>query len=247
MATIQEDIDAVCKAIPPMPLEADPFVHGVAENFLPQNVYAALADGFPTLGEMTARSTYNGTVDPISRTMAHHTKRFTMSVTLSSLKDVALANGAKRFAAIMLSAPVAEAWVAVFRSAIAKSRSRLGGGGGLTTGVEPVLEFVRDESGYALPPHTDGAAKLLSALIYLGTSEEQADIGTCIFEPMAGGVTSDGVRGYSFSSMREVRRVAVKANRCLAFARTPTSFQGVREVEPGRIRTLVQCSLVRRG
>jgi len=240
MTSIQEEIRDVSAAISALPLAEEPFVHGVADRFLPSALYRQLSDAFPDF-ERTAADP--GDVADGDGQRAFERYRHRATVTPATLRSATLPRPMLRFAAIALSNPVVETWIRKFTPAIAAARDGTPWQTHPGGTFEPGVEFVADRTGYELPPHTDGALKLLTALMYVGPDEEDAEIGTCLFEPVVPGTVSDGDQGYTFDSMREVRRVASRGNRCLAFARTPVSFHGVRQVAAGKSRRLVQFSI----
>lgn len=89
------------------------------------------------------------------------------------------------------------------------------------------VRLVRDQTGYAIKPHTDVQRKLISLLFYLPTGNADADSGTSIMVPKARDFTSDGKARYDFNDFLIVKTAPFMPNTMLGFPRSDVSFHGV--------------------
>lgn len=105
-------------------------------------------------------------------------------------------------------------------------------------GTKHELRFVRDRSGYAIPPHTDKPKKVVSLLYYLPEDDSQRDFGTGIYVPDEEGFTCKEGKHYDFNSFTEVYRAPFLPNSCFGFVRTDNSFHGVRAI-PDVVRNVL--------
>ncbi|NQW09540.1 MAG: hypothetical protein HQ481_06635 [Alphaproteobacteria bacterium] len=106
------------------------------------------------------------------------------------------------------------------------------------------VEMIRDESGFALRPHTDGRRKLVTALLYAPEPGSSEDLGTELYAPMVNAATSDGTGYFDPSQFERRAKAPYVANTMIAFARTDRSFHGVAAVAPGSVRRLIQISFL---
>lgn len=93
--------------------------------------------------------------------------------------------------------------------------------------VQYDLRLVRDSAGYAIKPHTDIKAKLLSFLFYLPADNLHPGTGTRVYIPKNEGFRSDGTSRYPFRDFTEVYAAPFVPNTCFAFPRSDVSFHGV--------------------
>lgn len=92
--------------------------------------------------------------------------------------------------------------------------------------TEDIL-LVRDNPGYAIPPHTDSLSKVITVLIYLPEDNSMEDEGTSIFIPEKNGFICKDGRHYNFEDFFKVKTMPFRPNSMFAFARTDNSFHGV--------------------
>lgn len=85
----------------------------------------------------------------------------------------------------------------------------------------------RDHGDYALGPHTDAAAKFITALFYLPPDERFADFGTSLYRPKEAGRTDWSSRHFSHGDFERVRTIPNLPNSVLIFVKSDTSFHGV--------------------
>lgn len=88
------------------------------------------------------------------------------------------------------------------------------------------IEINVDRENYAIPPHTDSSAKMLTMLFYLPADDSRADLGTSIYVPKDRGFRSEHPRQYPFEDFDTVATFPYVPNSCLAFLKTDNSFHG---------------------
>lgn len=96
--------------------------------------------------------------------------------------------------------------------------------------------IVRDRTNYALGPHTDSPAKVLSFLFYLPADDSKAHLGTSIYVPVEPGFVCNGGPHYPFDKFRRMLTMPYLPNTLFAFMKTPTSFHGVEPIDEPDIR-----------
>lgn len=89
------------------------------------------------------------------------------------------------------------------------------------------VRLVRDNAAYAIKPHTDIKAKLLSLLFYLAPDESSPESGTSIMVPKNRVFTSEGKVRYPFDDFETVTTAPFMPNTMLGFPRSDVSFHGV--------------------
>lgn len=97
---------------------------------------------------------------------------------------------------------------------------------------------MRDETGYALGPHTDGPAKVVSVLSYL-THALRPQLGTSIYRPKQEGFTSAGGPHLPREDFDLLATLPYAPNILVAFPKTDDCFHGVEPVEPGLRRDIL--------
>lgn len=91
---------------------------------------------------------------------------------------------------------------------------------------------IRDETNYALGPHTDTPSKVLSFLFYLPQDDSRAHLGTSIYLPKEAGFTSSGAEPYHpFDKFRRLATMPYLPNALFAFLKTPAAFHGVEPIQ----------------
>jgi hypothetical protein len=90
---------------------------------------------------------------------------------------------------------------------------------------------IRDETRYALGPHTDSPSKVLSFLFYLPADESRAHLGTSMYVPKEPGFTSTGAEAYHpFDRFQRLVTMPYVPNALFAFMKTPVAFHGVEPI-----------------
>jgi hypothetical protein len=107
---------------------------------------------------------------------------------------------------------------------------------------QPDVEFaheallVRDSQNYALGPHTDSPAKVISFLFYLPADDSQSHLGTSIYVPKDGQFTCPGGPHYPFDGFERMLTMPYLPNSLFAFLKTPNSFHGVEPVNDAGVQ-----------
>ncbi len=106
--------------------------------------------------------------------------------------------------------------------------------------VIPNMRLVRDTDGYAIKPHTDHPAKVLSLLFYLPADDSLKDYGTALYRPNDPDFRDNGRGRYPFENFSEVWRAPFLPNTCLGFFKTDQAFHGVPQIhQPGMVRNVL--------
>lgn len=87
--------------------------------------------------------------------------------------------------------------------------------------------LIRDLAGYAIGPHTDSPAKVITALFYLPQDESLIQAGTSIYTPKDPAFRCKGGPHYPFDGFDRLRTMAFKPNSVFIFLKTDDSFHGV--------------------
>lgn len=90
---------------------------------------------------------------------------------------------------------------------------------------------VQDYSTYALSPHTDSAAKVVSLLFYLPADESLAHLGTSIYIPRDPTFVCDGSQHHPFENFQRLATMPFVPNTLFAFVKTPNAFHGVEPIK----------------
>lgn len=94
----------------------------------------------------------------------------------------------------------------------------------------------RDLETYALGPHTDSPAKVVSVLIYLPSDDKSEDLGTSFYQPKDRGFECPGGPHHPFERFERVVTMPFRPNSLLAFPKTRRCFHGVEPVFGERSR-----------
>ena len=105
------------------------------------------------------------------------------------------------------------------------------------------VELMYDRSGFELAPHTDGARKLVTGLLYVADPGDPVELGTVLYEPLRPDFSSSGRGLTSHDQVRPFARAPYVANAFLSFARTDRSLHGVEATASEQPRRLVQYSI----
>jgi hypothetical protein len=90
---------------------------------------------------------------------------------------------------------------------------------------------IRDETKYALGPHTDSPSKVLSCLFYLPADDSRAHLGTSMYVPKDPSLTSTGAEAYHpFDRFKRLATMPYVPNTLFAFMKTPVAFHGVEPI-----------------
>ncbi len=96
--------------------------------------------------------------------------------------------------------------------------------------------LVEDITHYALGPHTDTPAKVITVLFYLPKDESQAHLGTSIYMPKDRAWRCPGGPHHGYAGFDRVATMPFMPNSMFAFVKTDNSFHGVEPVTDPDVR-----------
>lgn len=194
------------------PLLQFPFPHMVVEDALPRDFYARLMAAMPS-GDAYAPTGIAGrsalVPDAVARAVADP-------------QDAALWRDT--FATMMHDD--IGAWLMAKFYDIVSARFRLDQPG-TSIALRSSVRLVRDGAGFAMAPHTDVPAKVISALIYLPATAERADLGTSFYAAHDSSFDCPGGVDHDPALFDRVATMPFRPNTLIAFAKTPGCFHGV--------------------
>ena len=209
------------------PIRTFPFPHVYVENVFPQDYYREMRDRLPCREAFRTLTTLGRVADdyPQSRLVLPLTSKH-LGRAADAVRDFwsELANW-------MLGGNFGRLMVGKFDEFIGQ---RLGDLGAMQFHDEALL--VQDYTTYALGPHTDAPAKVLSFLFYLPADGSQPHLGTSLYVPREPGFQCAGGPHYPFESFRRVRTLPYVPNALLAFPKGPASFHGVEPLRETSVR-----------
>lgn len=232
-----EIADHLVRRIESGPLLTDPFEHSIVPDAFPTAFYRQIEAAFPS------------TDDGRDYGMAEVRKRRGHPVDWYSDRRLAL-NLAKMEAAQVRALPpvlrqlfevvadkrVSAAMLGRFRATVKRRTSEILAHTGCRPGAFQVpltssVELIYDQSGFFLPPHTDGQMKLVTALVYFPRPGDPEDMGTHLYQaadPAA--LNSDqrsGGRPLRLDQVVHRGYAPYRSNLMLLFARSEQSLHGV--------------------
>ena len=123
---------------------------------------------------------------------------------------------------------------------------RFGAGAKIATEIDARL--VRDFTRYAIGPHTDSKAKLVSLLFYLPKDAALSHLGTSIYAPIEPSFRCPGGPHYGFGKFKKVATMPFAPNALFAFFKTDRSFHGVDQILDSEVeRNLLLYNICLRG
>lgn len=191
-----------------------PFPHVYVENVFPQEYYPLLLENLPEASQYTSLLS----TGKVGKKYSKERFNFVVPDQLESLKEpkknfwteLALWMGSEAFKKDML---------AVFKSDANPQA------------IHSLIELIRDQTDYALQPHTDTPNKLISCIFYLPHDESQIEQGTSLFIP-------------DESSFKLVKTVPFKPNSFFGFLRAPSSWHGVLPITQPSVRNSLSFRLL---
>lgn len=215
-----------------------PFEHAVIDGFLEPDLFAALRRAYPEAPDVPDIKTRRG----IENDLYVDGRLSLRADDLRSVVDDA--SGMRPFARLLdlvRSPAYNAAFVQRFAGTVAREFARTGR---KSVSATVNVEVIIDRTGFALHPHTDGALKIGTALIYLADPGDPAEHGTRLYRPRNPQLKCPTGRSfYRFEAFDEVAVVPYRPNTAILFARTPTSFHGVVASASVVPRRLLQISI----
>lgn len=219
---------------------SDPFEHSVIEDFLEPDLFQALRRTFPDPDSMQDIRRRRAAVGYSDRRL------FMNADDLASVADEE--TGTQPFARLLdmvRSKAFTRAFIDLFADTVREQLELHSGALRLRT---PNVDVICDRSGFALPPHTDGNAKLATALIYFADPGDPVEHGTRLYRPKRPDMRCDtGAAAYPFEEFTEVVVAPYRPNVAVLFARTPRSFHGVAASQSEIPRRVLQIPLLFRS
>ena len=210
----------------------EPFAHAVIEDFLEPDLFQALRRTFPdpeTMQDIRARRAAVGYAEG---------RLFLSADDLAATLDAP--TGMRPFARLLdlaRSKAFTRELVGLFADTVREQLKRRDDDVKLRT---PNVDVICDRSGFALPPHTDGNAKLVTALVFMADPGDPPEHGTRLYRPNRPDARCEtGAAAYPFEAFTEYR-----PNVAILFARSPVSFHGVAASGSDIPRRILQIPLV---
>lgn len=202
------------------PVERTPFAHAVVDGFLDPDLFAALRRCFPDVSTMQDVRTRRAAAGYSDRRL------YVDAAALATVADpVSGSRPFERLLALIAAPGFAKAFVEIFGDTVRKQIARSGGG---RIRLRPRADVIVDRTGFALQPHTDGSAKLATALVYMADPGDPPEHGTRVYRPKRPGMRCEtGAAAYPFEEFDEVSVAPYRPNTAFLFARSPVSFHGV--------------------
>jgi len=215
-----------------------PFAHAVIDGLLEPDLFQALRRNYPEpaiMREVKAR-----------RAPGFNYSDRRVSLSPEELVDVVdQETGMRPFArlqALIQSASYIESFVQLFAGTVRRELARFRG---REIVLRAAADVIVDRTGFALLPHTDGNAKLGTALVYFADPDDPPEHGTRIYAPRDPRVRcEDGGQFYPFDAFHDAEVVPYRPNTAVMFARTARSFHGVVASQSEIPRRLLQISIL---
>lgn len=89
-----------------------------------------------------------------------------------------------------------------------------------------VAELIRDRTNYSIGPHTDHPIRVLTLLFYFPSSNDQAHLGTSIYQPLDSSFECEGFAHHSLEKFKKIDTASFLPNSVFGFVRSNCSFHG---------------------
>lgn len=215
----------------------EPFAHAVIDGFLEPGLFRALRRTYPDpegMRDVRVRQ-------PAER--YREGRLYANAADLASTVDAETGDRPfERLLAMVKSKPFLRASLGLFAEAVEDATASYAGKVRIWPGQ---IDVISDRSGFALPPHTDGRAKLVTVLIYVADEGDPPEHGTRLYRPRRPDLRCEtGGAAYPFEEFVEAAVAPYRPNTALLFARSPVSFHGVAETASAIPRRVLQFSLL---
>lgn len=197
------------------PIRPFPYPHIYAENIFPPAVYARLQENIP----------HSDAMIPIekARPVRGYKERFVLDIA-GPMENVT--EPQRKFwdelRGVMLGGGIRNLFLMKFKEQIQERLNQMVGG---TLYDESML--VEDITRYALGPHTDTPAKVITALFYLPPDNSQIHLGTSLYMPKDPARRCPGTAHHKFEDFDRVATMPFAPNSMFAFPKSDISFHGV--------------------
>jgi len=203
------------------PLQPYPFSHFYARDVFPPAFYSELQGNLPPPRAMPSLEE--------SRGVKGYPERFVLPLRPEPVAALPRAQG-EFWAALarwMLGGRFGRMVLQKFAPVVGRRLQELPEG----TEVTDELLLVCDRTRYALGPHTDSPAKLVSLLFYLPADERLARHGTSLYLPKDPDFVCPGGPHHAFEGFDRAATMPFLPNSVFGFPKTPTSFHGVEPID----------------
>lgn len=230
----------------------NPFDHSILDKVFPEAFYEQLSASFPSpetnmnwLNEVRARRT--------NEKDTYSDRRLSLTPTSMDHDEYALVPASLRQAcSVMTNSKLSNAMMKPFMPIIQERVGKFIEQQDLDPKtsraiLRPSCEFIYDRTGFNLAPHTDGAKKIMTALIYIATEGDPETLGTHVYqannpEELPQDV-KNGKTGLALSKVTSMGHAPYRPNVMLLFARSDKSFHGVPPSSSTHPRRLIQASI----
>lgn len=203
-------------------VQEHPFPYLVVDDVFPADYYAEMLAHFPTKDSLR----------PIAETgrVAQDSYMERLVVLFTDDEFARMTDAQQRFwrefAGWMYTDQFVNAFIQKFSGALEPRIERIVAAEGALE-VKGDALLVNDCSNYAIGPHTDTPARLVSFLFYLPRDASMRELGTSVYKPKDADFVCWGGRHHDYAGFDEVGTIDFLPNRLMAFPKTERSFHGV--------------------
>lgn len=234
-----EDADHVALRLGAMSLEDTPFPHALVRDFLPDRLFAALRATFPVSVDSLYSVKQRRGGDQYSDSRFSYTLPMPFDHNATTLAEP-IVRLQRLLCSERIVAGLLRAFAGTVNPSLARQYKRTAQP---HIGIGMAVELIYDRSGFELVPHTDGARKLVTGLLYVADPDDPATLGTQLYAPRQPGMISNGQAPVAKDLLQPVTRAPYEPNLFLCFGRSDQSFHGVEATTSDRPRRLVQYSI----
>jgi len=206
-----------------------PFPHFYVSPVFPPDFYALLQNNLPPTDWYSPIDDTDSVTwrDPAEKEKSAYPERFIADLAEVEEREQRAGSGElwRGVAEWLMADRFRSAVLARFQSGIVE---RFGQGSRISTSIDARL--VRDFTRYAIGPHTDSEAKLVSLLFYLPANDAMSHLGTSIYAPKDPSFRCNGGAHYPFELFKKVATMPFAPNALFAFLKTDHSFHGVDQI-----------------
>lgn len=234
-------------------LATDPFEYAIVSDAFPDVFFRQIEAVFPSPDDGRDHGLIEVRNRRVQQSDRYSDRRLVLNPsTLSPEQFSALPPALHQLVRVMANKRVSAAMIGRFRTTVKRRTAEFLRRAGHEPGAFQVplangLELIFDQTGFALPPHTDGSMKLVTALIYFPRPGDPEDMGTHLYQAVDhASLRADKKAGQRSLSSREVVHCGFapyRPNLMFLFARTDRSLHGVPHTASINPRRVVQFSI----
>lgn len=210
-----------------------PYPHFYVENVFPDAFYKDLIDSLPE--EDCYRSlSQSGKVDP--RT---YRERLVIPLDQERLSQLPFAHCL--FWSQFSQAIESDLWRSTLLSKFDREIKERFGSHYENVTFSSSAELIRDRTKYSIGPHTDHPIRVVTLLFYFPRTQEQAHLGTSVYQHTDPTFECEGFIHHPFDSFVKLHSAPFLPNSAFGFVRSGRSFHGVEPILDGDVeRNLLQ-------